>query len=336
MSESDWKKIEFKDFIAEFGIQIVINNAPSILFSKKDTEHEAFRSLIGFLLVSGGLLIYVAVSLMLSSFYFSLIPFIVVLLVGGVLDGILFLNYLHSNVNIKPIECWIEIHKGKRSEDDKGYYCFTYYPIFSGKCHPNKAKNVILKLYQEQILKSKTQVTQIEVYLEIDEVKKTFEKKIGFFFQNGEGKAFKTENVMENKWKYFPEVRAQNENYIATANWYHQYEFRRDLELDFDKLHEYAPWVIQSWNAENLKPLNDEFKERVFWVKRGIDSDPKLKPWFGELNQQVYENKNYFRDLRWTGKAIKDILGEDSKPEDLRDIKGDLMEFKKYFSELEI
>ncbi|MFO8018382.1 MAG: hypothetical protein R6U96_07080 [Promethearchaeia archaeon] len=335
MSELEWKKIGFKDFISQFGIGLVLNHAPSILFSKEDTEHEAFRSLIGFFLVSGGLLIYVAVSLMLSPIFFGLIPFIVVIVVGGVADGILFFNYLRSNVNIKPIECWIEIHRGKKSKKSNQFYCFTYYPIFSGKCHPNRAKNVILKLYQDEILKSKIDITQIEVYVEIDQKQKTLEKEIGYFFQNGEGKPFTTENIMENRWKFFPEVRAQNENYIAIANWYHQYEWRRDLELDFDKLHVYAPWVIQSWNEENLKPLTEAFKKQIFWKERGIDSIPKLKPWIDDLNKQEYENMDYFRDLQMVERAIDEVMGENVKLEELSDIKEKILEFKKFFNELE-
>jgi hypothetical protein len=313
-----------------------MNNAPPILFSKKDTEHEAFRSLIGFLLVSGGLLIYIAISLIISSIYFGLIPFIIVLVVGGIVDSILILNYLRSNVNIKPIECWVEIHRGKSSNSGNQFYCFTYYPIFSGKCHPNKAKNVILKLYQEEVLKSTIDITQIELYVEINEDKKELKEKIGYFFQNGEGKSFKTEEIMENKWKFFPEVRAQNQNYIATANWYHQFEWRRDLELDFDKLHQYAPWVIQSWTLETLKPLTDPFKKQIFWEKRGLDSIPKLKPWLENLNTQEYINKAYYNDLKIVNKSIREILDEDLELEELSDIQDKLIEFKRYFNELNV
>ena len=48
MSGSEWKKVDFQQFVNNFGNEIVIKNTPEILYSKKDKEHEAYNSLISF------------------------------------------------------------------------------------------------------------------------------------------------------------------------------------------------------------------------------------------------------------------------------------------------
>ena len=191
---------------------------------------------------------------------------------------LLIINYVKSNVYIKPLECWVEIYRGK-SQNGTNYYCFSYYPVFTGKCHPNVAKNVIYKFYQEEVLKNKINITQIEVYLKFSQ---NNQEKIGYFFQYGQGRPFKDENVIRNSWKFFSSETSKNENFIAIANWDHQYEWRNDLELDFDKLHGYSPWVIQRWNNLTIKPLTEEFKGNINWNLRSIVSEPKLKPWEGK------------------------------------------------------
>jgi hypothetical protein len=322
MSSSEWVQVDFQEFVNEYNKEVVIEKAPKILYSKEDKEHEAFNSLIAFLIVTGGLCIYIALTAILAPIYFTIVGFIIIVALGAVADMILILNYLKSRVIIKPLECWVEIFL---SSD---YYCFVYYPIFSGKCHPNKAKNVIYKLYQEEYLKSKIDITQIEVYL-----KKNFDS-IGFFFQYGEGKAFTEEKLDRNAWKYFPNEKSLNENYLATANWEHQYEWRNDLALDFDKLHSYAQWVIKGWNVISLKPLTTEYKEKINWNLRTIDSIPKLKPWAGNIETQSYENKDAYREFQMVEKAIKDFIGKGIQVDKLKDLKKNIFYIQQHFREL--
>jgi hypothetical protein len=70
MSNSDWKKVDFQEFINQFGDQAVIKNAPIILHSKKDKEHEAFKSLVTLIFIVGFTFIYIAISIMVLPIYF--------------------------------------------------------------------------------------------------------------------------------------------------------------------------------------------------------------------------------------------------------------------------
>ena len=329
MSDSEWYKVDFQDFINKFNKNIVIDTAPTILYSKKDKEHEAYNALIAFFFISGFLLIYIAVSMILIELFFSLILFVVVIIVAAITDGILLLIYIRSNIAIKPLESWIEIYEGNEI-----YYCFSYYLVFSGKCLPNKAKNVIYKLYQENLLKSKIDITQIEIYLKENREDNNKLDIIGYFFQYGEGKPFKSENINRNSWKFFPYEKNLNENYLAIANWDHQYEWRNDLELDFDKLHEYAPWVIKKWNEDNLKPLTNEYKRSLNWDLRQIESIPKLKPWVSNIETQTYESYKAYKDLQLMNEAIEKIIGNDKKINKLRDLKGYLLKLRAFFKDL--
>ena len=63
MSNSNWDKVEFQDFINNYSKKIIVDNAPVILFTKKDKEHEAYNSLIGFFFITGGLFIFIALSI---------------------------------------------------------------------------------------------------------------------------------------------------------------------------------------------------------------------------------------------------------------------------------
>ena len=76
MSISEWKKVDFQQFVNDFGNSVVITNAPTILYSKKDKEHEAYNSLIAFFFITGALLIYIALSYFLATIFFSLVLFI--------------------------------------------------------------------------------------------------------------------------------------------------------------------------------------------------------------------------------------------------------------------
>ncbi|MFX1302545.1 MAG: hypothetical protein ACFFBV_10910 [Promethearchaeota archaeon] len=333
MSDSDWNKVGFQLFINEYGKDIIIENAPTILYSKKDKEHEAYNSLIAFFFIAGFMLIYTALSYFLAFIFFNLILFTTIIIVCVIADVFLIINVIKSNVYIKLIECWVEIYKGK-SENNSDFYCFIYYPIFTGKCHPNEAKNVIFKLYQEQVIKSKIDITQIEVYLKLSHEDHQIKEKLGYFFQYAEGRPFKDENINRASWKYFPSEQLGIENYIAVGNWDHQYEWRNDLEFDFDKLHEYAPWVIQRWNDSNLKLLTEDDKVKINWNLRYIESTPKLKPWEGNFKDQKHENPLAYRDLDIVNEAITKIIGHDKKVEKTKDIKEELAMFKSYFRDL--
>ena len=330
MSDSNWNKVDYDQFLQDFGNDIIVKYAPTILYSKKDKEHEAFVSLIAFFFVAGGLLIYIAVTSFLAPFYFSLILFIILITIGVISAVLLMINYLRSNVFIKPLECWFEVFKGKAT-DDANFYCFSYYPIFTGKCHPNKVKNVVYKMYQEQVYKSKISISQIEIYLKLDPNNKKSTENLGYFFQYGEGNPFKTENIEQMTWNFFPFEKSKNENFLAIANWVHQYEWKDDLEYDFDKLHEYAPWVIQRWNEFSLKPLTEDFKSRINWSLRGIDSMPKLKPWEEDFQLHIYQNPKAYEDLRIMNKVIEKFVGTEKKVEKLREVKDKLISMKTYF-----
>ncbi len=289
MSFAEWNKVEFQQFVNEYGKDIIINNAPIILYSKKDKEHEAYNSLIAFFFIAGALFIYTALSYFLATIFFSLVLFIIIIVIGVISDVLLIINIIKSNVYIKPLECWIEIYKENTNKGSE-YYCFIYYPIFTGKCHPNEAKNAIFKIFLEEVIESKVDITQIEIYLKKSSQNQGIFEKAGYFFQYAEGRPFRDEAINRNNWKYFPPDKSDNENYLAIGNWDHQYEWRYDLDFDFDKLHEYAPWVIQKWNEINLKPLTEEFKDKINWDLRKIESVPKLKPWKGNIERQVNEN----------------------------------------------
>ncbi|MFX0025097.1 MAG: hypothetical protein ACFE8M_01690 [Candidatus Hermodarchaeota archaeon] len=333
MSNSEWNKVDFQDFINKFNKNVVIDTAPTILYSKKDKEHEAYNALIAFFFISGFLLIYISVSMILIELYFSLILFVVVIITAAIADVILLLIYLRSNIAIKPLESWIEIYESLH-EGNENYYCFSYYIVFSGKCVPNKAKNVIYKLYQENLLKSKIDITQIEIYLKKRGGETNKLDVLGYFFQYGEGKPFKSENIDRNAWKFFPYEISFNENYLAIANWDHQYEWRNDLELDYDKLHDYAPWVITTWNEENLKPLTDVYKQSLNWDLRQLESKPKLKPWLSNLETQTYESFRAYKDLQLMNEAIENVIGNDKELKKLKDLKGYLLKIRAYFRDL--
>ncbi|MFW9879254.1 MAG: hypothetical protein ACFFG0_39755 [Candidatus Thorarchaeota archaeon] len=333
MSDSDWSKIDFQQFINEYGDKVLVDKAPVILYSKKDKEHEAYNSLVAFFFIAGGILIYIALSYFLAPIYLNLPLFIIVIMISSVIDVLLIINYLKTNVYIKPLECWLEIYRG-RSENNYAFYCFTYYPIFSGKCHPNVARNVIYKLYQEQVLKSKIDISQIEVYIKLNQREKKIQENLGYFFQYGEGNSFKDEKIEHVSWRYFPFQKSENENFLAVANWEHQFEWRDDLEYDFDKLHEYAPWVIQRWDKFNIKPLTDGFKKNINWDLRNLDSTPKLRPWDGDFEAQSYQNPKAYREESIINEAIGYVLGYDTDIKRIKDIKDKLLSIKSYFRDL--
>ncbi|MHA1486447.1 MAG: hypothetical protein ACTSSC_04680, partial [Promethearchaeota archaeon] len=278
MSDSDWKKVNFQDFIDEFSKKIIVDSSPSLLYSKKDKEHEALNSLIAFFFLTGGLFIFVSLSIIFRVVEVFLVLFIAVIIIAAVVDIVLIYIYWRSYVLIKPLENWVEIYKGE-NQGPTVFYCFAFFPVFSGKCHPNQAKNVLYKLLQQELFKSKIDIAQIEVYLSLRATNTKDFKVIGYYFQYAEGLPFKSEKINRNSWRFFPIEKTLNNNFIAIANWDHQFEWKDDLELDYDKLHKYAPWIIQKWDEFSIKPLTKAFKNEIRWELRGIESKPKLRPW---------------------------------------------------------
>jgi hypothetical protein len=333
MSQTNWTKLDFQNFINKYNRAWIIENAPIILYSKKDKEPEAFFSLVAFFFITGGLFIFISLYFLLASIYFSIPLFLIVIVVGAASAIFFLFNYFRSHVLIKPLEAWVEVFESSIYDKSK-FLCFIYYPIFSGKSHPNKAKNVLYKVLQEELFKSKIDITQIELYLKLTPENNSKYEVIGYFFQYGMGSPFKSEGINRNSWKFFPADKASNENYIAVANWDHQYEWRDDLELDYDKLHNYAPWIIQKWNKDNLKPLTESFKSEFNWDLRPIDSNPKLTPWISSFQSKGYESFFAFKDLQLMNNAIEQVIGKDLKIVKLKDIKKYILEFKAYLRDL--
>jgi len=148
MANSEWEKVEFQEFVNTCGINHVVKNAPSLLYSKKDREHKEIYSLIAFMIIAGSLSLYMSFILIYAGLYFysNMLLFIALIIVVIIIESLLLNYYLKTNIYIKPIECWIEVYKGL-SQNNFIFYCFSYYIVFSGKCQPNKAKNLIYKLY---------------------------------------------------------------------------------------------------------------------------------------------------------------------------------------------
>ncbi|MEJ2280029.1 MAG: hypothetical protein P8Y70_20120 [Candidatus Lokiarchaeota archaeon] len=288
MSDSNWKKVEFKDFLNDFGKELIIQNAPILLYTKKDKEHEAILSLIISLFLTGSLLIYISLSALFPLIFIGWLLTTVFIIIVIIVDIILIYNYLKSNIYIRPIECWFEIFEGITENSEK-YYCFQYYPIFSGISHPNEAKNIIYKIFQEEVLKSTIDITQIEFYLNLDMKKKNVSNIIGYHFLYGEGNNFYNEHIDSSVWKFFPAQKSKADNYISVANWAHQYEWRYDLALDYDKLDKFAPWVVKRWSEDTLKYLNENNKNELNWEIRKISSIPKLIPW-QDLESQSFQD----------------------------------------------
>jgi len=330
MTNSEWERVDFKQFVNEYKVDPVIENAPNILYSKKDKEHEDYNSLRAFILVAIGLFVYISVSFLFIEIYFSIFLFITVIAIAVTVDVVLIFYYFKSKVYIKAKDCWIEIF------NHLDFFCFSYNIIFSGKCHPNIAKSIIFKLYQEEVLNSTIDITQIEVYLKFNQKDSKKFENLGYFFEYGKGVPFKNEAINHNSWQFFPFEMSKNNNHISIANWAHQYEWWNDLEFDFDKLYEYAPWIIKRWNNSNIKPLTDNFKKTINWNSRYIESTPKLKPWEGNLENKSYEFPHANWEDELINDAIKKVIGEEYRVENLKDLKLDLFELKAYFRDLNV
>jgi len=333
MSVSEWNKVDFQDFIERFSKKIIVDNAPALLYSKKDKEHEALNSLITFFFLTGGLFIFISLSIIFRVVLLFIILFITIIIIAAAVDSLLIYYYIRSYVPIRPLENWVEVYEGI-TQGDNVFYCFSYYPVFSGKCHPNKAKNVLYKLLQEELFNSSIDITQIEVYLRFDLTDLKNYMVIGYYFQYGEGVPFKSIKINRNSWRFFPKDQANNQNFIAVANWDHQYEWQNDLELDYDKLHSYAPWIIQKWEELNIKPLTKVFKNEVKWDLRGIESMPKLKPWEPNFETTSFDSFKAYKDFQLMNDIIEKVIGKDIKIEKLKDIKKYILEFKAYLRDI--
>lgn len=332
MANSEWTKLDFQTFINTYNKDIAINSAPTFLYSKKDKEHEAYNSLIAFFFVLGFTLIYIALTVILMPIYSNPIIFLSIIILLIITASILIINYLLTNNPIKPKEIWIEIYVGKKV-NDLTYMCLVFYPVFSGICHPNKAKNVIYKLYQEEVLGSKIGISQIEVYLQVRSGNPMDYSVMGYYFQYGKGQQFKDERVNRETWQYFPYQKSKNENYLAVATWDHQFEWLDDLELDYDKLHNYAPWVIQKWDEDSTKPLTDHYKKMVRWDLRRIESVPKLEPWKPNFESSSFESFKVYKDLQIVNEVVEKFA-DNSNIKKIKDIKKDLFKIKAYFRDL--
>jgi len=335
MANSEWIKIDFQTFVNNYSKDIVIDSAPTFLYSKKDKEHEAYNSLIAFFFILGSLFIYIALSIILISVYYNLIIFLFIVILLTITAGILIINYLLTNVPIKPKEIWVEVYMGE-NKDNLSHICLVFYPIFSGICHPNIAKNMIYKLYQKEVLGTKIDISQIEVYLQVNNEDATDYSVIGYYFQYGKAQKFKDEQVNRNTWQFFPYSRSHNENYLAVANWDHQFEWRDDLELDYDKLHNIAPWVIQKWDEQSIKPLTDLYKKSLRWDLRKIESLPKVEPWKPNFNTISFESFKAYKDLQIVNEVIEKFVESNKDVKKIKDIKKDLFKIKAYFRDLKI
>ncbi len=335
MANSEWTKLDFQTFIDNYNKNIAVDTAPTFLYPKKDKEHEAYKSLIAFFFVLGFLFIFIALNIILISVIYNPVMFLIIVIVLSITASILLINYLLTNVAIKPKEIWIEIYIGKH-EDDITYICIVYYPIFTGKCHPNRAKNVIYKLYQKEVLGTKIDISQIEVYIQVSNKDTEEYSVIGYYFQYGKGQRFNDEKVNRNTWQFFPYEKSLKENYLAVANWDHQFEWRDDLELDYDKLHTYAPWVIQKWNEQNVKPLNENYKKNLNWNLRRIESFPKLEPWKPNFNTTSFESFKAYKDLQIVNEVLEKFVDSSKEIKKIKDLKKDLFKIKAYFRDLKI
>ena len=93
----EWSKVDFHQFINEFGIDFILNKTPRILYSKKDKEKEDYGSLIAFFFVASGLLIYISISIFTRIFYFSIVAFSIVIIAAIAIECMLFFYYIKSS-----------------------------------------------------------------------------------------------------------------------------------------------------------------------------------------------------------------------------------------------
>lgn len=336
MENFTWKLIEPERIKSENLGQYILQNAPPILYNKNDKEKTSVNYLISFFFIVGFYLIFLSIwtfiEIDLGGFELSLFFIITIIVIAIALP--LIILYIHKNVYNKPIQSYYEWFIAQSDNIETIFSCLVLYPTFSGKTHPDKGFNRAYKIYEETVLSNKTDITQIEIYFKINSKNpNNLEslENIGYFFKYGEGQQFFDENTNRDVWRFFEALKSKEDNFISVANWDHLYEWRDDLVLDFDKLHELAPWIILRWNNLNLIPLTPEIKEKLRFGKRNITTLPKLKPWAGDLFKQEYHNEAEYNDLKVTQNAIKTILGDIILSKDSKLIKNNFNNFKVYF-----
>ena len=77
MANSEWIKLDFQTFIDNYNKNIAVDTAPTFLYSKKDKEHEAYKSLIAFFFVLGFLFIFIALNIIFISVIYNPIMFLI-------------------------------------------------------------------------------------------------------------------------------------------------------------------------------------------------------------------------------------------------------------------
>jgi len=337
MSEYAWESINPEKLKGGKEGLFILENAPPILHSRMDKEY-TLNSVIILLFMVGLYLIYAAIQYVigLSESGFGFVVFIIVSVVVIVAAIPLIIQSLRSRSYNKLIKSYYEVYIAHSDNKDEVYYCMVYYPTFLGKTHPIKAYNLIYEIYLQAVFSKLIDVTQIEVYYKGSKTSQNILKSltnIGYFFKYGEGQEFYNEKSNRNTWKLFDGNKSENENYISVANWDHLYEWRDDLVLDYDKLHELAPWVVNRWNNLNMVPLTQKHKDKLRFNKRNLGLSPKLKPWLGTLDQQTYSNELENTDLNLIQQAINDILGAEFSITNTKLIKQNIFKFREYFKE---
>ena len=67
-----------------------------------------------------------------------------------------------------------------------------------------------------------------------------------------------------------------------------------------------------------------------------LKSEPKLKPWKGDIEDQTYENQKAYKDLEIIDEAIEKIIGSNVELKKLGDLEKQLFKFKIYFRDLKL
>ena len=160
-------------------------------------------------------------------------------------------------------------------------------------------------------------------------------KKKGYLFQYGGESSFWEEEINETPWKYFPYDENKEDTCLIVDNWIHQYKWEEEISTNAESKDELSPWEKKVWTKLDLKPITDEFKEYIQWEKRGIDSNPKLKPWKEAPEKQVKNMRINLKEFQIINQAIEKVMGKETEIHSLSNIDDHLTQFKRYFRDLE-
>jgi len=333
-----WKLIEPERIKGTNLENFALKNAPPILYTKNDKEIFSTNYLIYFFFIIGFYLVFLSVWTFLGFnmggfefFSFTIITIIVITTAVPLL-----ILYIRGNVYNKPIQSYYELYEVLSETNENVYLCLVFYPCYSGKSHPDEVFNRVYKIYQESVLSNTIDITQIEVYfknntMNLENLQAV--ERIGYFFKYGERQQFYDENTNRDVWRFFKADKSSGDNFISVANWDHLYEWKEDLVLDYDKLHQLAPWIITRWDNLSLIPLTRAIKEELKFDKRYIHQLPKLKPWVGDVSIQEYKSELEHYDLENVQRAIDAILIDNISDKNLKLIKKNAKKFKSYFIE---